>query len=284
MNHAQDKHDSTQAARWNGSAGRAWVDSQTLMDTMFQPIEDLLLESLANRPDATVLDVGCGAGAITLAIAKRLGGQRRCTGIDISAPMIAAARERAARETTPADFVCADAQHHDFDAAHFDLVLSRFGVMFFNDPVAAFARLRKATRNNGQLRFIAWRSPAENPFQTAAEHAARPLLPQLPERRPNEAGQFGFAERKRVEDILAAAGWQDIELHAVDIACRFPASELPAYLNRMGPVGRALESVDADTRAQVLAALQPAFAHYLHDNEVHFSAACWDVNARALPD
>lgn len=286
MNDAYDKDqndDNTQAALWNGSAGRAWVDSQALMDTMFRPIEDLLLESLADVPNATVLDVGCGAGATTLAIARRLGAQGGATGIDISAPMIAAAREGAARAAAAADFICADAQRHDFGPARFDLVLSRFGVMFFDDPVAAFARLRRAARDHGRLRFVAWRSPAENPFQTAAERAAKPLLPQLPDRRPDDPGQFGFASRERVADILAAAGWQDIKLRAADIPCAFPASELPAYLKRMGPVGRALESADAATRDKVIAALQPAFAPYVQSNEVRFTAACWDVSARVLP-
>lgn len=285
MNDAYDDQndDKTQAALWNGSAGRAWVDSQALMDTMFRPIEDLLLESLAHVPNAAVLDVGCGAGATTLAIAGRLGAQGRCTGIDISAPMIAAARERAAREAPAAEFVCADAQRHDFGPARFDLVLSRFGVMFFDDPVAAFARLRHATRDHGRLRFIAWRSQADNAFQTAAERAARPLLPQLPQRRPDEPGQFGFADRGRVADILAAAGWKDVTLRAADIECTFPATELPAYLGRMGPVGRALEGVDATTREQVIAALQPAFAPFLHGDEVRFTAACWDVSAHAVP-
>lgn len=283
MNKTYDSGNKTQGALWNGSAGQAWVENQTLLDTMFQPIADLLLDTLADTPDAAVLDVGCGAGATTVDIARRVAPHGRCTGIDVSAPMITAARARAAQHGASADFVCADAQGHDFGPARFDLVVSRFGVMFFDDPVAAFAGLRRATRSKGRLRFIAWRTPAENPFHTVAEHAARPLLPQLPQRRPNEPGQFGFADREHVARILEQAGWRGIDIRPADIACAFPAHHLPTYMARMGAVGRALDEADAATRTAVMEALHPVFAPFIHGEEVRFTAACWDVRASAAP-
>ena len=145
-----------------------------------------------------VLDVGCGTGSTTLAVARRLGAKGRCIGIDISEPMIAAARARAEREGTPASFIRADAQTHAFEPASFDMIISRFGVMFFDDSVRAFANLRRAAKQTPSLRFIAWRSAAENPFMTTAERAAAPLLPNLPARRPDAPGQFAFADRDRV--------------------------------------------------------------------------------------
>ena len=146
-------------------------------------------------PERRVLDVGCGTGSTTLAVARLLGAKGRCTGIDISEPMIAAARARAEREGTPASFIRADAQTHAFEPASFDMIISRFGVMFFDDSVRAFANLRRAARDDAELRFIAWRSAAENPFMTTAERAAAPLLPNLPARRPDAPGQFAFADR-----------------------------------------------------------------------------------------
>ena len=160
----------------------------------------------APDPGSRVLDVGCGTGSTTLAVARRLGAKGRCIGIDISEPMIAAARARAEREGTPASFIRADAQTHAFEPASFDMIISRFGVMFFDDSVRAFANLRRAARDDAELRFIAWRSAAENPFMTTAERAAAPLLPNLPARRPDAPGQFAFADRRRVYSILEESG------------------------------------------------------------------------------
>lgn len=172
-----------QSALWNGPSGRAWVDTQAPIDRMFEPLEKLLADAVAKSSARSVLDVGCGTGAVTLAIARRLGADAQCTGIDISARMIDAARARAERSGVQARFVCADVQTHAFEPASVDLIVSRLGVMFFDDPVRAFANLRHAARPNAQMRFIAWRSAADNPFMTIAEQAAAPLLPNLPARR-----------------------------------------------------------------------------------------------------
>src|SRR4029453_15134155 len=139
-----------------------------------------------------------------------LGANGTCTGIDISNPMIAAARARAEREGTPATFIVADAEDHPFEPASFDMFISRFGVMFFDDVVRAFANLRRAATDGAQLRFLAWRSPAENPFMTTAERAAAPLLPNVPARPPGGPGQFAFADQSRVHRFLEAGGWAQI--------------------------------------------------------------------------
>src|SRR5215204_1085437 len=126
--------DDRQKALWNGRGGNAWVDAQPLLDRMFAPFEDLLVETVSAVARASVLDVGCGTGGTTVAVARRLGGAARCTGVDVSAPMIAAARARAARDGVTAMFVHADAQVHAFEPASVDTIMSRFGVMFFDDP------------------------------------------------------------------------------------------------------------------------------------------------------
>lgn len=133
-----------QKTRWNGSAGQAWVQTQELLDGMFKPFEELLVEAVVSRQGGRVIDVGCGTGGTTLAMARAVGANGVCTGVDISKPMIDAARSRAVAEGSAALFICADAQDHDFAPASADMIVSRFGVMFFDDPVAAFGNLRRA--------------------------------------------------------------------------------------------------------------------------------------------
>lgn len=270
-----------QAKLWNGPSGRAWVETQELLDVMFKPFENLLAEAVSAKGGGRVLDVGCGTGSTTLAIARRLGAKARCLGVDISEPMIAAARERAEREGSPTRFIRADAQVHDFEPATFDTIVSRFGVMFFDDFVRAFANLRRAASSGAELRFIAWRSPEENPFMTTAERAAAPLLPNLAARRPDAPGQFAFADRRRVSTLLEESGWAGIDIQPIDVACVLPERELVRYLTWMGPVGALLQKADDLTRTKVIETLRPAFEPFVHGAEVRFTAACWWVGARA---
>lgn len=273
--------DDAQATLWNGTAGRAWVDAQPLLDQMYKPLETLLTDAVSAAAPQRVLDVGCGSGSTTQAIARQLGADGDCVGVDVSEPMIAAARARVAQDSSPARFVQADAQRHPFEPASYDMIVSRFGVMFFDDPVEAFTNLRHAAREDGLLQCIVWRSAADNPFMTTAERAAAPLLPNLPARRPDEPGQFAFADRNRVRRILEDSGWSAIEFRAVDVDCTFPESQLVYYLSRLGPVGRILHEVDEPTRGHVIELARGAFEPYVHGADVRFTAACWMVSARA---
>ena len=278
---AIDQTDDEQAALWNGAAGRGWVEMRAALDLLFRPFEDLLIEALSASSARHVLDVGCGTGSTTLAVARALGTNGRCTGIDISGPMIDTARARAEREATPARFIRASAQAHAFEPASFDMIISRFGVMFFGDPVQAFANLRHAAKDDAELRFIAWRSAAENPFMTTAERAAAPLLPNLPARRPGAPGQFSFAEPERVCSILERSGWTGINIQPIDVAFTLPEKELVRYLTWLGPVGLHLQEADERTRARVIETVRAAFDPYVHGTEVRFTACCWVVGARA---
>jgi SAM-dependent methyltransferase len=265
---------------WNGAAGAAWVESQESLDDMFRPFETLLLEASAASGARNVLDVGCGTGATTLALARTLP-DARCTGIDVSQPMIDLARARARDESSRAEFLVADAQSHAFGAAGFDRIVSRFGVMFFEDPVAAFANLRRAAASRAELQCIAFRAAAENPFMTAAERAAAPLLPALPARSVDGPGQFAFADARKVQGILDAAGWNGVRLEPIDVVCVMPEAQLDSYLMRLGPVGLALRNEDEARRATVIEAVRAAFAPYVHGDEVRFTAACWEIAASA---
>jgi SAM-dependent methyltransferase len=273
--------DGGQTALWNGGAGQGWVAMQALIDRLYRPFEDRLVDAVAAVSRGAVLDVGCGTGGTTVAVARRLGVDSRCTGIDISEPMIAAARARVGRDGTPVQFIVADAQAYPFEAASVDTIMSRFGVMFFEDPVRAFANLRRAATDDGVLRCITWRSAAENPFMTTAERAAAPLLPELPPRRPDGPGQFAFADDRHVHRILQESGWSDIDIRPLDLECTLPEKELVTYLTRLGPVGLILQEADDATRARVVAAVRPAFDAYVHGPDVRFTAACWLVGAGA---
>jgi len=266
---------------WTGAGARGWVASQELLDRMYQPFEDLLVDAISSETTSRVLDVGCGTGGTTIAAARRVGAAGSCTGIDIAAAMIAAARDRAVAAGASVSFIVADAQTYPFAGADFDAIMSRFGVMFFDDSIAAFTNLRRAARPGAVLRFVAWRSAADNPFMTTAERAAAPVLPDLPVRRPDEPGQFAFADRDRVRRILENSGWSDVDIHPIDVPCAMPENALVGYLTALGPVGRALQQADDGLRARVVAAVRPAFDAYVHGAEVRFTAACWMVGARA---
>lgn len=270
-----------QPALWNGTAGCAWVDAQETLDRMYQPFEDLLVDAILAGAPRRVLDVGCGTGSTTVAVARRLGADGECVGVDISEPMLAAARARAEREGARATFIRADAGTHPFEPASFDAIMSRFGVMFFDDPVAAFENLRRAAEAGAELRFIAWRSPEDNPFMTTAERAAAPLLPNVPPRVADAPGQFGFANKARVRRILEDGGWKAIDIWPVDVVCTFPESELTRYAARFGPLGRVLEEADETTRIRAMEAVRAAFEPFVHGTEVRFVAACWMVGAKA---
>ncbi len=274
--------DTSQHALWNGPAGEAWVEAQRILDQMFAPLATHLLDAIAPCTDAQVLDVGCGTGAVALAIAGRLGPEAHVIGVDLSAPMIALARERAQRAGLAVDFIVADAQQHAFAPGRLDRIVSRFGVMFFDDPVQAFGQLQRAAKRGGVLQALAWRGPDENAFMTTAERAAAPWL-QLPPRQPGAPGQFAFADQVRVEQSLSDGGWEDIELLPLDVVCRIDRADLATYVSLLGPVGSALRNGDlaADVRTHVLDAVLHAFEPFVDGDSVTFTAACWDVRARA---
>jgi SAM-dependent methyltransferase len=275
---ASRRTDDEQAARWNGPAGNAWVDLQELLDEMFRPFEALLVDAVAAEHAGSVLDVGCGTGGVTRAVARRAG---HCVGVDISGPMIETARAHAEREGVPASFIQADAQEYAFDPGAFDAVVSRFGVMFFSDPVRAFGNLRSTVRDGAGLRCVVWRGPEENPFMTTAERAAAPFLPDLPARRPDQPGQFAFADPERVRRILAESGWAGIDIQPVDVVCALPEKDLVTYFTRLGPLGMVLPGADERTRAEIVEAVRPAFDPFVRGTEVRYTAACWMVSARA---
>ena len=271
-----------QAALWNDAGGKTWVELQAILDRLLQPFEERLTAEAFPGEGRWVLDIGCGTGATTLAMARRLGAQGLALGVDISEPLITAARARAEAEgLEQAGFVEADAQTFRFDPGAFDAVISRFGVMFFDDPEAAFGNIRKALRRDGQLTFIAWRSPAENPFMMTAALAAAPFLPAMTPPQPNAPGQFAFADGERVRRILEASGWRGVDVKPIDAPCQVAETDLMTYVLRLGPAGLALRDADDAMKAKVAGALEAAFRPFIHDGAARFTSACWLVTASA---
>ena len=267
-----------QSELWNGAAGRAWVEAQTVLDDMFSDIARYLTEQSLALDARRVLDVGCGAGATTLQIAEATG---RCIGVDVSAPLIEHARKRADATGSPACFLCDDAQTHAFEPDSFDLIASRFGVMFFNDPPAAFANLLRATRPGGAMRLVVWRSARENGFLTTAERAAEHLLPDITRRKDGVAGPFAFADRDAVKQMLVAAGWRNVQFEPVDFPCAFSAEALELYITRLGAVGQVYQDLEPRLQAALLTCLRSAYAPYLTDGRIRFEAACWVISGEA---
>ncbi|MBZ9744087.1 class I SAM-dependent methyltransferase [Mesorhizobium sp. CO1-1-7] len=271
-----------QAALWNDASGKAWVEMQPILDEILAPFERLVVDAGYPGEGGNVLDIGCGAGATTLAVARRVGNNGRCVGLDISQPLVALATERTqAEEVANASFEVGDAQTYAFESGRFDAVVSRFGIMFFDDPVAAFSNIRQAARRGGKLAFVAWRSPAENDFMTTAGRAAAPFLPTAPAPDPDAPGQFAFADGAKVKRILEASGWSSIDVRQANLPCKIAEGDLMMYATRLGPLAAALREVDQATAEKIITVLPAAFAPFVKDGQARFNAACWLVTALA---
>ncbi|MEQ1951935.1 class I SAM-dependent methyltransferase [Mesorhizobium sp. CN2-181] len=270
-----------QTELWNKGSGEAWVDMQALLDRLLEPFGRLVVDAGYPGEGGHVLDIGCGCGATTLAMARRVGGSGHCVGLDISHPLVSAARKRAAAENVAnASFVEGDAQVHALEQESYNAVISRFGVMFFDDPVAAFGNIHRSARPGAKLAFVAWRSPAENEFMTTAVRAAAPLLPPMPAPNPDAPGQFAFADKSRVTSILEASGWSKVELQRAEVECQVSEDDLMTYVTKLGPVGNALREADQPTAEKVTAVLRRAFAPFVDVGIARFTAACWLATAR----
>lgn len=269
------------SALWNTHGGETWVQLQPMLDRLFLPFEQMLGEAVSRSGASNVLDVGCGTGATTLAAARAIGSTGMATGLDISRPLVEAAQRRAEMANVAnARFLLADAQTAGIEPATFDAIISRFGIMFFDDPKAAFANLHQAAVSGASLTAFVWRKPSQNPFMVAAETAAAPLLPELEPIGDNAAGQFGFADPEHVRRILAPE-WHDVRIEPVDEICELGVQDLDRYIFKLGRVGKILPELSEKRRALVVEAVRRAFVPYIRGDEARFTAACWRIDAKA---
>ncbi len=274
--------DADQTAYWNGPGGRRWTERGDAPEAIFAPIAELLYARARLAPGDRVIDVGCGGGVTTLAIAAQVGAAGGVIGVDVSALMIARAIERAGA-TSAAKFVLADAGSHDFSPGWANLLFSRFGVMFFADPVASFANLRKGLARGGRVVFACWREARRNPWQTIALKAACKHAPRLPEVGPEDPGPFSFADEARVRRILGEAGFETIALTPVDLALDVAAGQgletALATMQQIGAASRALEGQPEALRAAAVAEIRAALAPHQRGLSVPLGAAIWIVEA-----
>jgi len=275
-----------QAEGWNNAVGTSWATFHEQIDRQIAPLGHAAMAKAGLKPGQSVLDVGCGCGETSIALARAVSPGGRVLAADISELLLGIARDQAkAAGAANLEFMRADAQAHAFPAGAFDAAFSRFGVMFFEDPTAAFANIRRAIKPGGRLAFVCWRAPQENPYLSAAMGAVRDLLPPGPPPVPHAPGPFGLADGERTRGILADAGFSDVAVEALDQDIGDVGLDASvAQALRMGPLGSALREMDADeaTRARVAAAVREAYRAYANANGiVRLPAAVWIVSATA---
>jgi SAM-dependent methyltransferase len=273
-----------QIAYWNGPGGQRWADRQQAQDILLRPIADALIDRASPIAGERIIDVGCGSGATTIAFAQKVGPSGHVFGIDVSGPMLARARQSAPKEL-PVDFVLADATVYPFDPASFDLLASRFGVMFFAQPALSFANMRRALRPSGRLAFACWREPRENPFFMAPLQAVYKHVPKLPQQGPEDSGPFSFASETRVHRILGEAGFTGIEMEprnfALDVAIGRGLDAAVQGALEIGPASRALEGHPEEIRAAAMKSIREALEPFTRGQTVPLPASIWIVTARA---
>jgi ubiquinone/menaquinone biosynthesis C-methylase UbiE len=281
---ATHERNADQAAYWNGPAGRRWLERQEALDIVLAPITEVLFDRARIAPGERAIDIGCGCGATTAELARRVGPSGHVLGVDISAPMLGRARETAPANL-PLEFALADATVHPFERGRADLLFSRFGVMFFADPALSFANMRAALRPEGRLAFACWREPRKNPWMILPLQEAYKHVPRLPEVGPEEPGPFAFAREERVQRILREAGFTSIALEPVDLTLDIAMGRgLDAAVNAammIGPVSRALEGQPPEACEAAARSIRAALASLQKDGSVLLGASVWVVAARS---
>ncbi|NWH07622.1 MAG: methyltransferase domain-containing protein [Alphaproteobacteria bacterium] len=268
---------------WNGDVGARWAAHYERTDRMLERISSALFAAAVPLPGEHVLDIGCGAGTTSLALARAVGAEGRVTGLDISEPMLAVARTRAATAGLPITFTAADAASADMTGLGADLLFSRFGVMFFDDPISAFANLRQAASAKGRLAFVCWAPAAENAWVMEPMLAALPFLPPQPEVPPGTPGPFAFADKDRTRAIITHAGYREVEIEPLRSSAYIgdDAKAAAAEMLQIGPLSRAVAGLDEETKVSILTAVEGRLRAHEGKDGIALGAACWLVRAKA---
>jgi SAM-dependent methyltransferase len=276
-----------QIAHWNENAGPIWVAREALLDQQIAPLGLAAMDRAKVAAGERVLDVGCGCGQTTLELAARVGPRGSVTGIDISTPMLERARARAAeRGLAGIRFVNADAQSERLGPAAFDLVFSRFGVMFFADPKAAFTNLRASLAHGGRIAFVCWQELARNPWMAVPLRAAAQQITLPAPLAPDAPGPFSFADPDRVRGILEGAGFRDVAIERLEDklglgGLRAPLAQAVETVLHLGPMVAALREAPPEAVTRVAAAVREALAPHATPAGVILDYSAWVVSARS---
>jgi SAM-dependent methyltransferase len=269
---------------WNSEESRHWVKQQDVYDRLLERFGSLVVETAALAPGERVLDIGCGCGATTLA-AARATAPGAALGVDLSEPMLAVARDRARADGLEnATFQAADAQSHAFAADSVDVAISRFGVMFFDDPVAAFANIRSAIRPDGRIVFACWTNLLENEWLAVPGGAILQHVPSPEPGPPDAPGPFSLADKERVRRILGAAGFTDISLESARepmLYAGLDAAGVVEFIRRTGMGRNLLDNADPAVVEKAVTAARDALAPYETSEGLRISGTVWLVQARA---
>lgn len=276
-------HDA-QAAYWAGAGGESWLKGAARTEAALAPLGDHAIAAAAARPGERVIDIGCGTGPTTLALARAVAPGGSVLGCDLSSLLIDEAWRRVlAAGLGNLRFAAGDASTFAFEPAAADLLFSRFGVMFFGDPAAAFGHLRGALKPGGRLVFLVWRPFKENGWAFVPFAAAGPLLPQMPRPAPDEPGPFSFGDPARPRALLTQAGFGDIAVDPIDGTVALSRGGLDEAVEaalELGPLRRLLADVQADVRVRAVEAVRAALAKHLTPQGISLPAACWLITAR----
>ena len=276
----KDELAAEQAAYWNGPGGDGWLAAYERIQRSLADIGDIGLAAAAPQHGEHVIDIGCGTGGTTAALAHAVGIAGHVLGVDISETLVEAAR---AHRLENATFVVGDAATHPFKAESYDLVFSRFGVMFFADPVAAFRNIRRALKPTGRLVFMPGARRRRIPGARCRPARRNPSCRRMPRPGPEDPGQFSFGERARVERILGEAGFQKLRLEPIDrqIWMGPSVADVLAGAGRFGPLARAFAGAEPAAIEKAKQAIAQALAPHEGPDGVRLPGACWLVQANA---
>ncbi len=261
---------------WNDSAGEQWVAEQVVMDAMLVDVTRVLMENAAPKSGERVLDIGCGTGETSVIAAD---GGAHVTGVDVSEPMLALAKERLGDRGETA---LADASEYR-DENGFDLIMSRFGVMFFDDPNVAFANIYSNLKPGGRMCFACWRSPQENDWVILPMMAVKPFLPETPDQDPHAPGPFALADPERLRGILEDADFADVSIKPVDIEMVLAdgggVDQALRFVTKIGPTAKAIADMDEATKAKMQEALREVLVPHDNEGRIALKGAIWIAQA-----
>jgi SAM-dependent methyltransferase len=269
---------SEQEELWNGRMGTAWVSVEERIDKMLSPLSSVAIERANVQPGERVIDIGCGCGPTSYALSAN---GASVWGVDISTSMVEQAQQRYGAIDN-LQFSVMDAATADYTPDH-DCLFSRFGMMFFSNPVDAFSNLRTALKPDGRIAFLCWQTPKDNPWISMVGAALQSYLPDTPAPDPRAPGPFCFADKDYIQEVFGAAGYNNIEIEAIeaDVHLGDSVDEAMIFQKQVGPLSALLEGADDDIKEQATQAVVELLNSHLTTDGLNFPAATWLITGKA---